>query len=347
VPCPVEAAIDIKRHATCSQMRVQKATPSLSQGPLVGELGAEEPTLPERDRALVELGRALQAASYHFVTVTPETHRTVLTRDLRTARDLRDVFGWSRSFAPDVLPASLWALARAASVLEEDGPGLFKANVRFSSLGELLLVHSAFPTLRPDSVFFGPDTYRFCAFVERYASPAARVVDIGCGTGAGGLVAARVAERVVLSDINCAALRLARVNAALAGTAVEVVESDVLAAVSGSVDLVIANPPYMRDSAKRAYRDGGGAWGEALSLRILRESLGRLSSGGRLLLYTGAPVVAGRDVLRGPLEALCREAGASFSYEELDPDVFGEQLREPFYEDVERIAAVGVQAVLP
>ena len=52
-------------------------------------------------------------------------------------------------------------------------------------------------------------------------------------------------------------------------------------------------------------------------------------------------MVAGTDVLRKELVALCREAGASLAYEELDPDVFGSELDGAAYADVERIAAVG------
>jgi SAM-dependent methyltransferase len=307
----------------------------------------DEAALSLEEKALVDLGRALRAESYEFVTVTPETHRAVLERDPRRARDLRDVFGWNRPFAQATLPANVWGLARAARVLVELEPGIHSASVRFSTLGRHLFVHSAFPTTSADAVFFGPDTYRFCAFVERYLGPARCAVDIGCGTGAGGLVAAKHARKVVLCDINAAALRLARVNAVLARASVQVVESDVLSAVAGPFDLVIANPPYMIDAARRVYRDGGGTLGEGLSIRILRESLQRLEAGGRLLLYTGAPIVAGCDMLRAIALKLCNDAGASLRYEELDPDVFGEELTKPGYEHVERIAAVGMIVTLP
>ncbi|HWA74059.1 MAG TPA: class I SAM-dependent methyltransferase [Polyangiaceae bacterium] len=313
-------------------------TVALQKAPREGE----EPPLSIEQKALVDLGRTLRAESYEFVTVTPETHRGVLDRDPRLARDLRDVFGWSRRFIPSILAPNVWGLARAARVLIETEPGVYASSVRFSTLGRHLLVHSAFPTASPDSVFFGPDTYRFCAFLERHLAAAHCLVDIGCGTGAGGLVAARHAGKVVLCDINGAALRLARVNASLSGVSARVVKSDVFSEVEGPVDLVIANPPYMIDAARRAYRDGGGALGEGLSVRILRESLQRLEPRGRLLLYTGAPIVAGSDMLRAIAVNLCREAGATLRYEELDPDVFGEELTKPGYEHVERIAAVGM-----
>jgi methylase of polypeptide subunit release factors len=298
------------------------------------------------DIALVELGRALRRRGYEFVTVTPDTHRLVLERDRRPARDLRDAFGWSRPFEVGLLPGELMRLAREADVIRSDGY-LLRSSVRFSTLGRDLYAHSAFPTLAADAVFFGPDTYRFAAFVERSLRPCRCLLDIGCGSGAGGISAARFAERVVLSDISQRALRFAGVNAALAGIAAELVESDVFAGVSGLVDTVIANPPYLRDPASRVYRDGGGKYGEALSLRILRESLQRLAPGGRIALYTGAAIVEGRDGFREYAEAMCRDAGASFDYAELDPDVFGSELAETPYVGVERLAAVGLLAVLP
>ena len=116
--------------------------------------------------------------------------------------------------------------------------------------------------------------------------------------------------------------------------------SDVLHGVAGELDLIVANPPYMRDEAARAYRDGGGRFGEALSVRIVREALRRLAPGGTLLLYTGVAIVDGQDVFRAAIAELL--TGSTHHYEELDPDVFGEQLEQPGYEHVERIAAVGL-----
>jgi release factor glutamine methyltransferase len=314
--------------------------------------------MARRIAALVGLGRALKDAGYEFVTVTPETHRRVEARAAaagRTeARSLRDVFGWSRPFSPGsgALPPDMLELARDAEVLVEDG-ALLRANVRFSSLGvgaRDLFVHSAYPTLAEDAVFFGPDTYRYCDLVAahvREGRPAKRVVDVGCGSGAGGLVAAKHAERVVLADINPGALVFAEVNAVLAGVErkVDMVESDVLAGVDGPIDLVIANPPYMADPASRAYRDGGGSFGEALAVRIAREGLTRLEPGGRLVLYTGAAVVDGVDTFLAAVREVCVEAGAAWSYREIDPDVFGEEIEQnEAYARVERIAAVALVA---
>jgi SAM-dependent methyltransferase len=294
-----------------------------------------------REDALYALGLALKQARYEFVTVTPSTHARVLAR--QGSATLRDAFGWNRTVAKSALPSEFIELARAAGVLTESDAGL-RMNVRFATLGAELFAHSPFPTVQDDAVFFGPDTYRFVRFLRHSLGRAGTLVDVGCGSGAAGILMARAAEAVILSDINPTALAFARVNARLAGVSATFIESDVLSKISQPIDVVIANPPYMKDSARRLYRDGGGRHGEALSLRIAREALQRLPVGGRLMLYTGAPVVAGRDILATALSELCRGAGACFEYEELDPDVFGDELGEPGYEDVERIAAVGLNA---
>lgn len=299
--------------------------------------------LDAEGQALVALGEALRAAGYRFVTPTPETHRIVLEREARPARDLRDVFGWSRPFRRQVLPDALFRLAEQARIVTEGLDGL-RVSVRFSTLASQLFVHSAYPTQAADSVFFGPDTYRFCAALSRSMDRRERIVDLGCGSGAGGLSVAGLAGRVVLSDISERALRFAAVNAALSGVEAELVHGDGLSAVMGPIDGVVCNPPYLRDRDSRIYRDGGGRFGEALALRWLEESSLRLRDGGVLVLYTGAPIVDGVDWFWRAALPICQSAGAEAHYEELDPDVFGEELADPVYRGVERIAAVALVA---
>ncbi|PYC13871.1 methyltransferase [Pseudomonas mosselii] len=301
------------------------------------------------DEALLQLGRRLRADGYRFTCVTPATQKRVNARaEARQARTLRDVFGWSRPFAASLLSADELEHLRIAGVLEPQG-ALWRCRVRWSSLDDLLLVHSAWPTDSRDAVFFGPDSYRFAQVIQDHLrhSPqrVQHAVDIGCGSGVGALLIAQAAQHAQVSavDINPMALRHTSVNAALAGVAnVSVQPSDLLNGIVGTFDLIVANPPYMLDAAQRAYRHGGGALGAELSLRIVEQARERLSVGGTLLLYTGVAIVEGRDAL---LEAVrLRLAGPAFgwSYRELDPDVFGEQLLEPGYEQVERIAAVAL-----
>jgi hypothetical protein len=75
------------------------------------------------DRALVALGERLRAEGYRHVTVTPETHRRVNARPgNERAHTLRDVFGWSRPFSPEVLSPGLLALLEASGELLREEP---------------------------------------------------------------------------------------------------------------------------------------------------------------------------------------------------------------------------------
>jgi methylase of polypeptide subunit release factors len=299
------------------------------------------------DAAAAELLRQLRAADYSFVTPSPETHRRVVARrDRARPGDLRDVFGWSLPFAEDALPFPLLALLRKSDILREQ-EGLFTSVFRVSTVGSRLFLHSAFPTDAKDSVFFGPDSYRFARFVEvelPSLGSAKRLVDLGTGAGIGGIVSApRLRDpKLTLVDINPLALRLAAINAADAGLEPELVHAGSLDEVKGPVDLVIANPPFILDPAERSYRHGGDMHGAQLSLDWAIAAAKRLEPGGHMLLYTGSAIVDGQDGLQDALVREMPSLGCDVRYREIDPDIFGEQLDEPGYEDVERIAAVGV-----
>lgn len=296
--------------------------------------------------ALLRLGHALRRSGYEFVTVTPETHIRVQTRAAQSgelhAKTLRDVFGWNWPFERSMLPDDLFALLESADAIEHSEQGM-RSRVRFSTLAGRLFVHSAFPTSAADAVFFGPDTYRFCSLLQRWAPEVERAVDVGCGSGAGGITLAGRAQHIVLADISPQALAYAEINASLAGVSVTLVNSDVLQAVAGPIDLIVSNPPYMRDDAARIYRDGGGAYGEALSVRIVREALTKLGTRGMLILYTGAAIVDGVDRFYQALKPALEAWSGEVTYVELDPDVFGDELERPGYANVERIAAVGLR----
>ncbi|MFK0310355.1 methyltransferase [Pseudomonas sp. NPDC090233] len=307
------------------------------------------PQQVQADEALLRLGQRLRADGYRFTCVTPATHaRNNARQGTEQARNLRDVFGWSRPFAASLISNDELDQLRSAQVLSEESE-LLRSQIRWSSLDDMLLVHSAYPTDTNDAVFFGPDSYRFAQVIHDHLqhSPlrVEHAVDIGCGSGVGALVIARAAQhaQVTAVDINPLALRYTAINAALAGVSnVSIQSSDLLDGISGNFDLIVANPPYMLDAGQRTYRHGGGSLGAQLSLRIVDQACERLSPGGALLLYTGVAIVEGRDPL---LEAIrLRLAGPEWAwvYREVDPDVFGEQLHEPGYEHVERIAAVAL-----
>jgi precorrin-6B methylase 2 len=306
---------------------------------------------PDSD-ALLTLGRALQRAAYRFTTVTPSTHRRLNGRPRNEcAVDLRGVFGWSRPFRPSLLEPDILAAMRAAGVVADEGE-LLRSKVRASTVGDLLVFHSAFPTDDDDAVFFGPDTYRFVGAMERTLAQLERAplraVEIGCGAAPGAIVLARrfPNAEVWAADINERALALAAVNAQLAGTPqVRLCRSDLFDDLDGKYDVVLSNPPFILDPDERTYRHGGGELGIGLSIRIVETALARLQPGGRLLLYTGVAMTGADDPFLAAIAPRLQADCSHWSYEELDPDIFGGQLGEPGYEQVERIAAVWLHAV--
>ena len=233
--------------------------------------------------ALLRLARAVLDTGYAFVTPTPATHARVNARPgAEWAQDLRGVFGWSRPFRDGLVPPHILAAMQDAGVLAAHGGG-WRSLVRLSTLDGLLFLHSAFPTTASDAVFFGPDTYRFARAIQAHMPrQVGRAVDVGCGAGPGAILAARAHPdaEVLAVDINDAALRLTRVNAALAGVPVTAERSDLLTGVPGQFDLIVANPPYLNDPGERTYRHGGGPLGAGLSLAILDAALERLAPGG-------------------------------------------------------------------
>ena len=297
-------------------------------------------------RAVTALLEYLSRQRYGFVTVTPSTHaRVVARRRGKAAKTLRDAFGWNMPFDKDLLPPNLFAMLHADEVVRRTD-GLWLSNVRVASLDSHLFVHSAYPTQEEDAVFFGPDTYRFASAVQRRLrtdQSITRVADIDCGTGAAEIQIAQSNPKadVLLSDINKRALQFAATNAAAANVAnVSIHYSDILAQLPGDFDFIVANPPYMVDVAQRAYRYGGASQGTELSLRILEAALERLIPNGSGLIYTGAPVAAGKDIFRAGAESIFSRHRATWTYDEIDRDVFGEELDQPAYLNVERIAAV-------
>lgn len=306
--------------------------------------------------ALAALGRSLQAAGYRFVTVTPATHRRVNSRPENAwAHDLRGVFGWSRPYRAGVLPDAIDGPLRAAGLAVPAEPDGWRADVRASTIGDHLYFHSAWPTSDEDAVFFGPDTYRYTSALRRVLGahgslrrPVRRAVDIGAGAGPGAIeLALRCPDATVYAaDINPAALALAEVNAGLNGAHnVVPCRSDLLDGVDGGFDLVMSNPPYILDPDELTYRHGGGTHGADLSIRIVHAALDRLHPGGSLLLYTGVAIVDGADPFLAAIRDRLDADTDGWSYEELDPDIFGGQLGCEGYENVERIAAVWLHAV--
>jgi hypothetical protein len=169
-----------------------RATDHLSEGRAETALyGLDPPSMvtpdqrDRQDRALMRLGRDLLAQGYRFTTITPASHGMVQARPHERPPTLRDIFGWSLPFLPEHLPPHMLAALIEAGALVGLA-GRSRSAVRFSTLGDQIFVHSAFPTEQADAVFFGPDTYRFARAVRstsvRAAARAASMPHRCCGT---------------------------------------------------------------------------------------------------------------------------------------------------------------------
>lgn len=126
------------------------------------------------------------------------------------------------------------------------------------------------------------------------------VLDLCTGSGCIGISLAHYAQaKVTASDISAEALSVARDNAARLGASVEFIQSDMFAAINGTYDLIVSNPPYIpprvidtllpevREKEPYAALDGGE---DGLDFyRILaKESPRYLKAGGRLMVEIGS-----------------------------------------------------------
>jgi len=145
---------------------------------------------------------------------------------------------------------------------------------------------------------------------------AARVLDLGSGSGAVALAIAkaRPASRVLGVDLSSAASALARRNARRLQIAnVEFIDSDWFERVPpGEFDLIVANPPYVADGDPHLAQDdlryepaialNGGVDGLAAIRRIVDGASGYMKPGGWLAIEHGHDQA-------GSVQALLRAAG--------------------------------------
>jgi release factor glutamine methyltransferase len=127
------------------------------------------------------------------------------------------------------------------------------------------------------------------ALADAGIRPDADVLDVGCGTGALSIVAARTRPRSITSvDVSRRAVVSARLNMFLRGVPARVVRGDAFELVAGrTFDLLLANPPYVPGVARRP-RGRHRAWDAGLDGR---ELLDRLCANAPLLLAPGGTLL--------------------------------------------------------
>ncbi|EJD40314.1 S-adenosyl-L-methionine-dependent methyltransferase [Auricularia subglabra TFB-10046 SS5] len=281
----------------------------------------------------------LNARAYGFICPTPETHARVIAKRGRladgslVADSLQDIFGWSipACASTDLFPPELLAELVDSKVLVRDNDVL-RSTVRVSSLSlsrkHDLYVHGSWPTVAPDSIFFGPDSYRYMRVLTSLAAlrlqhrAPSRILDLCTGPGVGALHLSRLFPdaEVFGVDINPKALAVARFNA----PTVQFKLSDGLANYDGPpLDVVAIHPPFIAGDA-RVYA-AGGPTGIELTLRLISEAHRALRKGGELWSYTAVPVAFdGSDAFRTALESDGHWHVAR--YELVDADIFGEEM---------------------
>jgi release factor glutamine methyltransferase len=148
---------------------------------------------------------------------------------------------------------------------------------------------------RPPGVYRPQGDTWLLAEALRTVRVGARVLDVGTGTGALALAAARTgAGQVVAVDICAHAVFAARVNARLRRLPVQVLRGDLLDTVRGEVfDMIVANPPYvfadgLPSARGRSYVWHGGPGGRRTLDRICATAPALLAPGGTLLLVQSA-----------------------------------------------------------
>ncbi len=131
--------------------------------------------------------------------------------------------------------------------------------------------------------------------------PNAHVVDVGTGSGAVavGILRSCPDAQLMATDVSAEALEVAKMNAARHEVSPEFVRGSLLEPVSGPIDLIVANLPYLsREEYERllstsiAYEPPtaltDGADGLRLYDELLAQAPAKLAPGGSILLEIGA-----------------------------------------------------------
>ena len=187
----------------------------------------------------------------------------------------------------------------------------------------------------PATLIPRPETEELVQLIEREQAsrPGRRVLDVGTGSGCLALALARaLPEAEVLAvDISVEALAVARRNAAAWAPSVQFQQVDILQAMPaglppGTLDVLVSNPPYVRESERAEMRENVLAWEPATALFVPDEDplmfYRRLAEiGAQLLAADGVAYLEINEALGAETAALFTAQG--FADVQVVEDMFG------------------------
>lgn len=136
---------------------------------------------------------------------------------------------------------------------------------------------SASPNLRTLPGVYEPqdDTRLLTEAMRREdIGPGTEVLDLGTGSGALAVEAARLGARVTAVDISWRAVATARFNAMIRRQNISVRRGDLVSAVPGrSFDLVVSNPPYVPSPDKWPPKGAARSWDAGPDGRLLLDRI--------------------------------------------------------------------------
>lgn len=214
--------------------------------------------------------------------------------------DYDDALG--RAELDEVLGAELASALLSRGLLRDEG-GAVRSRVRITPFGDAFVASD--PLVVEDPVIPpGPTTLELLGALPARLD-GLEVLDLGCGPGSLAAVLAGRGARVVATDVSARACEYAAATAHLSERAFVILPSDGVAAVrERRFDRVICQPPFVpRPAGASTTYLHGGARGDELGWRLLRESVPLLTEQGtsifRLDLAGTATEVAaqlGREV---------------------------------------------------